>query len=63
MIGAAIEGYLFTTIPLLIRVLAAAGAFCLIDSGIYADIVGGAVLVIMLAVQRARVKRENAARN
>lgn len=60
LIGAAIEGYLFTKVPLLLRVIAFAGAMCLIDGGIYTDIVGLAVFVGMLAVQRYFAGRERA---
>ncbi|MDR0616947.1 MAG: TRAP transporter permease [Synergistaceae bacterium] len=60
MIAAAVEGYLFVPINPLIRVLAAAGALCLIHSGVKTDIIGLVILALLLSVQHfaARPKRE-----
>jgi TRAP transporter 4TM/12TM fusion protein len=40
MIGVAVEGYLFRKVNALLRLVAFAGALCLIDSRVYSDIVG-----------------------
>jgi TRAP transporter 4TM/12TM fusion protein len=58
MIGAAVEGYLFTKMHVILRIVASAGALCLIDSDFYTDLVGIAVLVVLLAVQRFVAKKE-----
>ena len=51
MIGAAVEGYLFTKIHWLLRVASFAGAFCLIDGGFTTDLIGGCVLAGLLLIQ------------
>jgi TRAP transporter 4TM/12TM fusion protein len=62
MIGAAVEGYLFVPIKPLLRVLAAAGALCLIHSGVKTDVIGLVILALLLSVQyfAAKPKRETA---
>ncbi|MDR1510733.1 MAG: TRAP transporter permease [Synergistaceae bacterium] len=56
MIGAAAEGYLFTVINPLLRVIILAGAMCLIDSGIVTDMIGAAVLAALIAFQYIAAK-------
>jgi TRAP-type uncharacterized transport system fused permease subunit len=57
MIAAAVEGYLFTTINPLLRIISFVGAVCLIDSGIYTDIIGVVILIILIAIQRFYAQR------
>jgi TRAP transporter 4TM/12TM fusion protein len=61
MIGAAVEGYLFTKINPLLRLVVFAGALGLIDSGVYTDLMGLAVLALLFAVQYCLAKKEQAA--
>ncbi|MDR2819588.1 MAG: TRAP transporter permease [Desulfovibrio sp.] len=58
LISLAVEGYLFTRIPVILRIIAFGGAFCLIDSGLYTDLLGLAILAVLLVVQRTLVRRE-----
>jgi len=58
MIGAAVEGYLFTKINPLLRIISFAGALGLIDSGVYTDLVGLAILAFLLAIQYYLAKKE-----
>ncbi|MCC8193609.1 MAG: TRAP transporter permease, partial [Deltaproteobacteria bacterium] len=57
MIGVAIEGYLFTTVHPLIRIIAFGCAMCLIDGGLITDAIGLAGLILLLAVQWALAKK------
>jgi TRAP-type uncharacterized transport system fused permease subunit len=58
LIGVAVEGYLFTRIPWLLRVVAMSGAFCLIDGGVYSDMLGLAGLVVVVGVQYFLFRKE-----
>ncbi|MDR1660052.1 MAG: TRAP transporter permease [Desulfovibrio sp.] len=60
LIGMAVEGYLFTAMAMPLRVIAFAGALCLIDSGIYTDITGLAVAALVFLIQRRLVGRRAA---
>jgi TRAP transporter 4TM/12TM fusion protein len=51
MIGAAVEGYLFTKIHWFLRLSSFAGALCLIDSGLYTDMIGVSILIGLVAIQ------------
>jgi TRAP transporter 4TM/12TM fusion protein len=51
MIAAAVEGYLFAPIKPLIRIVAAVGALCLIDSRVNTDLIGLVVLILLMSVQ------------
>ena len=62
MIGAAVEGYLFTKMHVLLRLVSFAGALCLIDSDLYTDLVGVAILVALLAIQRFIAQKESTKR-
>ncbi|MDR1785317.1 MAG: TRAP transporter permease [Spirochaetaceae bacterium] len=57
LIASAIEGFLHRKIPLPVRIIAAGGAFFLIDSGIKTDLIGLACLVILLISQYAVPRR------
>jgi TRAP transporter 4TM/12TM fusion protein len=59
MIGAAVEGYLFTKIHVLLRLVSFAGALCLIDSDLYTDLAGVAILAVLLAIQRFVAQKES----
>ena len=56
LIGAAVEGYLFTRINPVLRLAAFGGALCLIDSGIKTDIIGVVILVVLVVLQYALSK-------
>ena len=58
MIGVAVEGYLFTNVNVLSRLLAAAGALALIDSGVHTDALGLALLAGLVASQYFFAKRQ-----
>jgi TRAP-type uncharacterized transport system fused permease subunit len=58
MIGVAVEGYLFTRVNILSRLLAFGGALGLIDSGISSDVIGLAVLALLVASQHFLAQRE-----
>jgi TRAP-type uncharacterized transport system fused permease subunit len=58
LIGAAVEGYLFTLIHPLLRIAAFAGALCLIDSGLGTDMIGLGVLVLLLIAQHFAARRQ-----
>ncbi len=51
MIGVAIEGFLFTTVHPVLRVMAFGCAMCLIDGGLITDIIGLGGLIVLLLVQ------------
>jgi TRAP transporter 4TM/12TM fusion protein len=63
MIGAAVEGYLFTAINPVLRVITFGGAICLIDSGIVTDIIGAVILAALIAFQytAAKISRNSGA--
>ncbi len=61
MIGVAAEGYLFTKANFLMRLVAAGGALALIDSGIYTDMVGLGILVLLVTYQYLSAKKEKSA--
>ena len=58
MIGVAVEGYLFTKVNSLLRIIAFGGALALIDPGLYTDLIGLAVLVAVTGVQRFLANKE-----
>ncbi len=58
MIGVAVEGYLFTRTNIVMRVVAACGALALIDSGIYSDLMGLVVLLVLVVYQYFSAKKE-----
>jgi TRAP-type uncharacterized transport system fused permease subunit len=60
MIAVAVEGYLFTKVHPILRIISFAGAVCLIDSGIVTDLIGVVILAGLIAVQRLAVKTRGA---
>jgi TRAP transporter 4TM/12TM fusion protein len=52
MIAVAVEGYFFTKVHPVLRIAAAAGSVCLIDSGLTTDLIGLVILVGLVLVQR-----------
>jgi len=52
LIAAAVEGYLYGRMNVVLRVIAGVGAFLLIDSGLMTDLAGIACLVIIIAAQK-----------
>ncbi len=61
MIGVAIEGYLFTNVNIISRILSFIGALGLIDSGIYTDLIGLGMLILLVGSQYWLARREKAA--
>ncbi|MDR0648236.1 MAG: TRAP transporter permease [Synergistaceae bacterium] len=57
MIASVAEGYLFVQINALLRLVAAVGAVCLIDSGIKTDLIGLGILILLLSVQYVLARR------
>jgi TRAP transporter 4TM/12TM fusion protein len=57
LIGMAVEGYMFTKMNVIFRIISAAGALCLISSEFYSDIIGLVILVTLLIVQYTLSKR------
>jgi TRAP transporter 4TM/12TM fusion protein len=51
LIGIAVEGYLFSNIDWLLRIIAFVSALCLIDSGLMTDLIGLVGLVVVVGVQ------------
>ena len=51
LIASAIEGWMFTSLPMVLRVLAGAAAFLLIDSGLWTDLAGLAVFALCIVQQ------------
>jgi TRAP transporter 4TM/12TM fusion protein len=56
LIAIATEGYLFVNMDPIVRVISFAGALCLIDSGIYTDVVGISILAGAVLVQHFKFK-------
>jgi TRAP transporter 4TM/12TM fusion protein len=61
LIGMAVEGYLFTRMPILLRIVAMVSAFCLIDSGMYSDMLGLAGFFLVIGGQYFLHKKEQGA--
>ncbi|MGD9567121.1 MAG: TRAP transporter permease [Sedimentibacter sp.] len=53
-----IEGYLYTKVNAAIRILSIIGGIMLITSNIYFNLIGLLALVVLLVVQKAKVKKE-----
>ncbi|MDR2054388.1 MAG: TRAP transporter permease [Desulfovibrio sp.] len=60
LIGMAVEGFLFTSMAVPLRVIAFVGAICLIDGGIYTDMAGLAVAALVFLIQRHLAGRRTA---
>ena len=52
MLGVAVEGFLFTKASPPVRVLALAGALVLINPGLYTDLLGIGILIVVVLIQR-----------
>jgi TRAP transporter 4TM/12TM fusion protein len=61
LIGVATEGWLFTGVPAILRIVAYAGAFLLIDGGLFTDLLGLAGLLFLLAMQYILTERRKTA--
>ena len=57
LIAVAVEGYLFAPMAAWLRVIAAAGSLLLIKPGVETDAIGLAVLVLIVLLQKKKVKR------
>ena len=60
LIGVAVEGYLFVGAPWILRIVAMASAFFLIDGGVRSDMIGLTGLVVVVAAQYFLNKRRQA---
>ena len=56
-IAAALEGYIVTHAPWWQRILLAAGGLCLIDPKLTTDLVGVAIIVVVIVLQIVMRKR------
>ena len=52
LISAAVEGYLFGKMNIILRIIAGAGAFLLIDSGWVTDLIGLGCLALIILAQK-----------
>jgi TRAP-type uncharacterized transport system fused permease subunit len=57
-VAAALNGYLFRSIPMVLRLAIAAGGLCMMVPGPLTDIIGLVVVVGIILIQRAGAKRE-----
>lgn len=62
MIGVATEGYVYSKLPMLFRPIVFVGAILLITENVYQDFMGLAILVLLIIFQKAKAKRELAAK-
>jgi len=62
LIGVAVEGYFLERVILPLRLIAAAGALCLIDPGVTTDLAGLCALALVLAAQVVARKKAGRAR-
>ena len=60
LIGVAVEGYLFTKVNILLRILAFGCALLLIDSGLFTDMIGLCGLVVLVLIQYLLAKKQPA---
>ena len=61
LIGVAVEGYLFTGTHWILRIVAMASAFFLIDGGVLSDMIGLTGLIVVVAAQYFLNKRQQQA--
>ena len=61
MIGVAVEGYLFTKVNIVMRLIAFGGALALIDPGLYTDMIGVLILVAVTGLQKFLAGRQTQA--
>ena len=60
-VASAVEGYLFANMNPVIRVIALVGGLMLIVPGDATDVIGIALIVLVMAFQKARSKKANSA--
>ena len=58
LIAAAVEGYLFGRMNWVLRIISMAGALLLIDSRLMTDLIGIAILAVILVLQKATAKNK-----
>ncbi|MBT2215595.1 TRAP transporter permease [Virgibacillus dakarensis] len=58
-LGAGLEGYLLTDVHLPLRILAVIGAVTLVIPGLWTDMIGLGLLIIVLAIQMVKRKRSS----
>lgn len=59
LISAAVEGFLFTKVNMAVRAIMLVGAFLFIDSSLITDLLGLAILVVTVFIQRMLAKKNN----
>ena len=57
LISVAVEGFLFRKVNAVLRILCFAGAYLLIDSGLITDIIGIAICVGIVLLQKTMAKK------
>lgn len=61
LIAAAVEGYLFGRLNILLRIVAFGAALLLIDSGLVTDVIGVACLFLIITAQKLVFRRHASA--
>lgn len=61
LISAAVEGYLYTKVNIIIRAIMLVGAFLLIDSGLITDVIGIGTLIFTVFIQKMLMKKQTLA--
>ena len=61
LISIAVEGFLYTKVNILFRILGFVGAYLLIDSGFMTDIIGIVIAVGIILMQKMLAKKETPA--
>ncbi|MDO4690017.1 MAG: TRAP transporter permease [Fusobacterium sp.] len=59
LISAAVEGFLYTKVNVLMRIIMLAGAFLLIDSSLLTDLLGVGTFIVAVAVQKLLAKKHS----
>ena len=62
-VASAVEGYLFANMNPVIRIVSLAGGLLLITPGTATDIAGVALVLLVMAFQKARSKKANSAQS
>jgi len=57
LLSAAVEGYMYTHINVAVRALSLVGALMLIVPGLKTDIIGFAILIVVVLFQKAMAKK------
>ncbi len=61
LISTAVEGYLFTKVNVVLRIVSLIGAYLLIDSGLVTDIAGIVICAVVFVFQKAAAKKSASA--